>query len=103
MNDIALRAALAATIDGLIIMIPQATEEEESRTSWQNLRWMATQMQDHLHVWPTDKISRWIGFIQGVLASRGYLDVDAERDRTRPLFHKAYTEMGLDIPQTSQN
>lgn len=38
---------------------------------------------------PIDKLGRWTGFIQGVMASRGWLDVAAERDRTRPIFNRA--------------
>jgi hypothetical protein len=33
-----------------------------------------------------DKIGRWTGFVQGVMASRGWLSVEAERNRTRGLF-----------------
>jgi len=39
---------------------------------------------------PLDKLGRWVGFVQGVLAANGVLDVDAERERTRPLFWTAY-------------
>lgn len=35
---------------------------------------------------PLLKLSRWLGYIQGVLIERGYTTVDAERDWTRPLF-----------------
>lgn len=38
---------------------------------------------------PIDKIARWTGFIQGVLAARGLLNVDDERNRTRPIFAAA--------------
>lgn len=36
---------------------------------------------------PDDKMARWTGFIQGVMAANGWLSVDAERDRTRPIFN----------------
>jgi len=39
---------------------------------------------------PDDKLSRWVGYIQGVMAARGYLNVNAERDRTRPIYNEAY-------------
>lgn len=45
-----------------------------------------------------DKVSRWLGFVQGVMYSHGLLDINTERDRTRPLFHAAYKKMGLPIP-----
>jgi hypothetical protein len=35
---------------------------------------------------PLLKISRWLGYIQGVLIERGYTTVTIERDWTRPLF-----------------
>lgn len=100
MNDLPLRQALAEVIDGLIIVIPAHHEDDESKTSWQNLRWMMTTACDNIQAWPVDKLSRWIGFVQGVLSVRGILDVDQERDRTRPLFHNAYQSMNLQIPET---
>ena len=41
-------------------------------------------------LYPYDKMCRWLGFVQGVLAVRGITDVDVERDYTRPLFHALY-------------
>jgi hypothetical protein len=57
---------------------------------------------EHLFVWPIDKISRWIGCVQGVMRCRGVLDFSAERDRTRPIFHKAYAATGQVIPETAE-
>lgn len=37
--------------------------------------------------YPTDKMHRWLGFVQGVLIAQQFTTVDAERDFTRPLFH----------------
>ena len=39
---------------------------------------------------PNDKLGRWVGFIQGVMVMRGWIDVEEERDRTRPIFKQAY-------------
>ena len=44
---------------------------------------------------PLDKLARWVGFVQGVMAAHGVLDVDVERDRTRALFHQAYGALGV--------
>lgn len=41
-----------------------------------------------------------VGYLQGVLASRGLLDVKKERDRTRPIFHRAYRRCGWAVPET---
>ena len=50
--------------------------------------------------WTDDKISRWLGFIQGVMIMRGLLNVEEERDFSRPLFHQAY---GKTIPSAERN
>ncbi len=100
-NDSPIRSALFETIVGLSNIIKTIPNESDtSKTSIYNVRWMIEQLTEHLEDWPTDKISRWIGFIQGVGAVKGWLDVDKERNRTRPLFHKAYSEMGISIPLT---
>jgi hypothetical protein len=39
------------------------------------------------HAYPFDKLSRWMGFVQGVLAAKGIIDVDEERELSRPLLH----------------
>lgn len=41
-----------------------------------------------------DKISRWLGFIQGCMAMKGYIDVDDERKFSRPLFQCVYKNQG---------
>ncbi len=94
----ALRAALRAVLEGLQTMIPD-NDGDGSPTSFVNLRWMVNRCLTD-ETMPTDKVSRWIGFVQGVLAVHGLLDVDGERDRTRPLFHAAYKAMGLTIPES---
>ena len=35
-----------------------------------------------------DKANRWLGFVQGVLTVGDLIQVDSERDFTRPLFHE---------------
>ena len=42
-----------------------------------------------------DKSSRFLGFIQGVLCAHGILDVDKERDYTRPLFQEVYKQNNI--------
>lgn len=44
------------------------------------------------HTYPLDKMHRWLGFVQGVLAAKGAIRVDDERAYTRPIFHKLYGE-----------
>ena len=47
---------------------------------------------------PIDKLSRWLGYVQCSLISEGLVTIDGERDFSRPLFHNAYFNEGLDIP-----
>lgn len=70
------------------------------KVSNKNLLWMANKIStgDML----TDKASRWLGYIQGVMATKGYISVDQERDFSRPLYHLAYGNMNLDIPKSEE-
>ena len=43
-----------------------------------------------------DKLSRWVGYIQGILCDRSILDVDFERDVSRELYKPIYEAMGYD-------
>lgn len=45
--------------------------------------------------YPFDKMCRWLGFVQGVLATQGIILVQDERDYTRPIFHRLY---GREVP-----
>ena len=47
-----------------------------------------------------DKISRWLGFVQGVMTVYGWITVEEERENTRPLFHKAYQDLDLPKPDS---
>lgn len=70
------------------------------KVSNKNLLWMANKIStgDML----ADKASRWLGYIQGVMATKGYISVDQERDFSRPLYHLAYGNMNLDIPKSEE-
>lgn len=46
---------------------------------------------DNAQNYPFDKLSRWIGFIQGVLCANGVIDVDEERNYSRPLLHAIHS------------
>jgi hypothetical protein len=72
-------------------------EKEQKEVSAENLSWMARHILANREL-PADKISRWLGFIQGVLAVRGRLSVTAERDATRGIFHRAYSVLQIARP-----
>ncbi len=87
-HKIALRAANVAVIAGLQDILRTAEFGTET-TSAAHLRWMCDELLDNLGTMPADKSGRWIGFIQGVMAANRVLDVDEERNRTRPIYAKA--------------
>ena len=47
-----------------------------------------------------EKMSRWLGFVQGILFANGIISIDAERDYSRPILHKAYLDSKIDIPKS---
>lgn len=65
-----------------------------------HLRWMCATIVSNAYCWPVDKISRWLGFIQGVMASQSLISVSVERDFSRELFHEEYVENGVSPPLT---
>lgn len=66
--------------------------------SQKHLLWMCSTAIEHASTWPVDKLSRWLGFVQGVLTVQGILTVGEEREFSRPLFHAAYAELSLEAP-----
>jgi len=72
----------------------------DSRLSLGNLHWMCTTGANTANMMPEDKAARWIGFVQGCLAMRGMINVDEERDFTRPLFHQVFMARTGKIPET---
>jgi hypothetical protein len=51
---------------------------------------------------PIDKLSRWLGYVQGVIIERGLSSVEEERNFSRPLFHEAYKNENIEIPEIIQ-
>lgn len=52
------------------------------------------------HPLPAVQVAFGVGVVQAQLESLGLLDVDAERARTRPMFHRAYAQCGWTPPPT---
>lgn len=70
----------------------------DNSQSSDRLRSMLIAMVENVSIWPIDKTNRWIGFIQGVLWERELIDIDEEREFTRPLFHSYYESYGIEKP-----
>lgn len=100
-----LRKVTAALFDRYLEVIdsvdhPAAQSDLPEATDLVHLRWMCEQMRDLPESTPLDKASRWLGFVQGCLVMHGLISVSQERDFSRPLFHAAYRETGISIPET---
>jgi hypothetical protein len=89
MNTAALHAANTEVIVGLKDMLREQ-HFGVGKTSAAHLFWMCNELLAQLPYMSPDKSGRWIGYIQGVMAAHGALDVDEERNRTRPLYAAAY-------------
>jgi hypothetical protein len=68
-------------IDGLQEQVLER-RSAPSKLRGTHLDWMLDQIKQGIVV--GTKAHRWFAFVQGVLAERGAIDVDLERDRTRP-------------------
>lgn len=90
-HKIALRVSNLEVVAGLRERLIAAASFGSGKTGRDHLVWMCDKLLNTgVPYMPIDKSGRWIGFIQGVMAANGCLDVDAERDRTRPLYERAY-------------
>ena len=54
---------------------------------------MIEELEKNQLIMPIDKVARWVGFIQGVMCCRGYISVENERNRTRPIYQEAYKDI----------
>lgn len=91
--ETALRRAYVEVIEPLILVLT-AKGFGVGKTSSTHLVWMCEEILRNIRTMPADKIGRWVGFVQGVMAAHDVLDVDAERDRTRPIFAAVYKNAG---------
>ena len=101
-NDRFLRTALIATAYRLKDTVPDFDDSqfEGDDIAFPHLRWMMQTCIDNIDAYPTDKLSRWIGYVQGVLICKGVTTTNDERNCSRALFHTAYESMGISIPPT---
>ena len=46
-------------------------------------------------IWPRDKSSRWLGYVQALVVAEGLTSVHTEREYTRSLFHEVYKKSSI--------
>jgi hypothetical protein len=51
-------------------------------------------------IWPVEKLYNWLGYVSGVMTENKLIDVDTERDFSRPLYHQYYRKTNREIPET---
>lgn len=61
-------------------------EPRDDKTSDKHLLWMTYEIKFN-HKQSLTKKHRWLGYIQGVMVMKGYIDVDGERDGTRDILN----------------
>jgi len=62
----------------------------QEKCQYANLMGLCDEAIERGYNYPSDKMNRWLGFIQGVLATLSLIDVDEERNFTRPLLHSIH-------------
>lgn len=62
------------------------------KCSYDSLIRLLTEAYQHTEQYPADKMHRWLGFSQGVLSVLGIIDVDEEREFTRPYLHSYHDQ-----------
>ena len=65
-----------------------------------NLKELSIEAIDKINDYPIDKLSRWLGFVQGYIIFTNQSTIDIERDFSRSLFHKAYENENIKIPKS---
>ena len=55
-----------------------------------NLKELSIEAIEKINDYHIDKLSRWLGFVQGYIIFTNQSTIDIERDFSRPLFHKSY-------------
>lgn len=64
----------------------------QPKCSGEHLERLCIEALNHSQNYPYDKLSRWLGFVQGILCVYGLIDVDTERNFSRPIFHALHNE-----------
>lgn len=95
-----IREATAVVLKACRTTLSLLPSDDMEHVGTVHLSWMCDQALAHLDDWPIDKLNRWLGYIQGVMTARGFLDPDEERERTRPIFHAAYRAEAEAVPET---
>lgn len=86
--------------EGLMPVIYGMSDDEVSNGIHCSDKALVTYFADRIHDKSIEPamVNFLLGHLQGVLIARGDLDMDEERNRTRPSFHSAYRQAGIEPP-----
>lgn len=96
-----IREAVVLMLDRYVGVLKNAPKTP-GPTGTVHLLWMCETAIADAEAMPEDKMNRWLGYVQGCLACAGLIDVEAERDFSRPVFGGVYDIMGVRRPKTLQ-
>mgnify|MGYP001014788732 CR=1 FL=1 len=91
-KEVLVMQELFARYRDFAIQMFEKNDNSNNKCGSENLIKLCEEAMVNTQKYPSDKMHRWLGFVQGVLAAQGIIDVDVERDYTRPLFHGLYDE-----------
>lgn len=77
------RASPAVCHDMVLRPLGAPISEKDGGSQFQHIRWMLKQLPQFIEEGKTDKINRWLGFIQGVLWLEEYFSIDDMRDHNK--------------------
>lgn len=88
MTDKAIHQDIVNRYDKILISKGALIKERggDSYFSDEHLRHMLLQLRFDTERMPREKANRFLGFVQGVMGHKGYIDIDEEREFTREYF-----------------
>lgn len=69
-----------------------STNDLPEKCRYKHLLRLTEEAIKNIETYPGDKMHRWLGFTQGILSAKGLIDVDEERDFSRPLLHSFHKD-----------
>lgn len=90
MNVVEVHISILVRLRSYLIEFGFVPDEHAQKNTLQYVAWFASYAIARSREIPIDKLGRWVGFVQGAMVFSGLIDVDEERDCTRPLFLEAY-------------
>lgn len=76
-------------------MIERYKDIIESSSGIDQKAFLLTFCEEAMKLENSDKLSRWVGFIQGILYTNKLIEIDIERDFSRSIYKPIYEELNM--------